>query len=150
MYVEALTDQIERGAKEIIERLDSMGGPLAAIEKGYVQGEIQNSAYQYQRDIEEQRQIVVGVNKFQTPESDALHSFRIDPQLEGQQIERLRAVRAGRSQSQVEAALSELERAARGADNLLPRILVACRALATVGEISETLRRVFGEHREIF
>jgi methylmalonyl-CoA mutase N-terminal domain/subunit len=149
-YVEGLTDRIEAGAREIISRIDSLGGPLAAIEKGYVQGEIQNSAYQYQRAIEEDRQIVVGVNKFQVAEAEAPHTFRLDPELEREQIERLRALRASRSNDAVSPALHRLEAAARSTENVLPRILDACRAHATVGEISDTLRGVFGEHRESF
>jgi len=149
-YIESLTDQLEASARAILERIDSLGGPLAAIEKGWVQGEIQNSAYQYQRAVEEGRQIVVGVNKFQSAGGEAPPTFRIDPELERQQVKRLRALRAARSNQDVTGALQQLETAARGADNLLPKILAACRALATVGEISDTLRRVFGEYRETF
>ena len=149
-YIETLTDQLESAARAILERIDSLGGPLAAIEKGWVQGEIQNSAYQYQRAIEEGRQIVVGVNKFQSAASEPPPTFRIDPELERQQVERLRALRASRSHGDVNSALQQLETAARCADNLLPHILTSCRALATVGEISDTLRRVFGEYRETF
>jgi len=149
-HVETLTDRLEAAAKEIIARIDSLGGPLAAIENGFVQGEIQNSAYQYQRTIEEGRQIVVGVNKFQSDAIDSAPTFRLDPELEREQIERLRAVRAGRSNAEVQNSLRQLEAAARGADNLLPKILSACRASATVGEISDTLRLVFGEYRETF
>jgi methylmalonyl-CoA mutase N-terminal domain/subunit len=149
-YIEMLTDRLEADACAILDRIDALGGPLAAIEKGYLQGEIQNSAYQYQRAIEEGRQIVVGVNKFQSAATDAPPAFRIDPELERRQIERLRALRASRSHSEVQLALQQLETAARCADNLLPKILAACRSLATVGEISDTLRRVFGEYRETF
>ena len=108
-YVEQLTDAIEAAAREYIERIDQMGGTLAAIEKGFIQNEIQNSAYEYQRAVEEGRQIVVGVNKFQQSEPDTLKPFKIEPQLEQQQIERLREVRTSRSQSQVQGALDELE-----------------------------------------
>ena len=149
-YIEQLTDEIEAGAREYIAKIDALGGTLAAIEKGYIQGEIQNAAYAQQRAVEEGRQIVVGVNKFQTGESDAPHAFRIDPALERQQVERLRSVRASRSASDVAAALDRLEMAARGNENLLPRILESCRAFVTVGEISERLRQVFGEYRESF
>jgi methylmalonyl-CoA mutase N-terminal domain/subunit len=149
-YLETLTDQLETAAREIIARIDGLGGPLAAIEKGFVQGEIQNSAYRYQRAIEDGRQIVVGVNKFQSEAIDSAPTFRLDPELERRQVERLRAVRAARSNSAVQDSLRQLEAAARGADNLLPRILSACRALATVGEISDALRHVFGEYRETF
>jgi methylmalonyl-CoA mutase, N-terminal domain len=149
-YVEQLTDEMEAAARDYIEQIDRMGGTLAAIERGFIQREIQNSAYQYQRAVEERRQIVVGVNKFQQSEPDELKPFKIDPRLEKRQIERLREVRALRSHSEVETALNALETAARGSENLLPHILAACRVFATVGEISDRLRNVFGEYRETF
>ncbi len=149
-YIEQLTDRIEAGAAEYIAQIDALGGTLAAIEKGYIQGEIQNSAYKYQRAVEEGKQIVVGVNKFQTEEADSPHAFRIDPQMERQQVERLRQVRASRSADDVKMALVSLETAARGTENLLPHILDCCRRFVTVGEISDTLRKVFGEYREAF
>ncbi|MFL6351906.1 MAG: methylmalonyl-CoA mutase [Bryobacteraceae bacterium] len=149
-YLEKLTDEIDAGAREYIQRIDTLGGTLAAIEKGYVQAEIQNSAYRYQKSVEEGQQIVVGVNKFQTDEVDTPKPFRVDPELEHGQIERLRELRASRSAEQTNSALTRLENAARGTENLMPCILECCRALATVGEISETLRRVFGEYRESF
>jgi methylmalonyl-CoA mutase N-terminal domain/subunit len=149
-YVERLTAEIERGAREYIREIDAMGGMLRAIESGFVQNEIQTAAYYYQRAVEEGRQIVVGVNKFQTEEAEQPKPFRVDPELERRQVERLRAVRAGRSEIDVAAARQSLERAARGAENLLPRILECCRAQVTVGEISDTLRTVFGTHREGF
>jgi methylmalonyl-CoA mutase N-terminal domain/subunit len=149
-YMETLTDEIEAGAREYLARIDSLGGTLAAIEKGYIQGEIQNSAYQYQRAVEEGRQIVVGMNKFQMEGSGAAGTFRLDPQSEQQQVERLRAVRASRSAEDSMAALRRLEAAARGTENLMPRILECCRMFTTVGEISDVLRKVFGEYRESF
>ncbi len=149
-YLERLTAQIEKGAREYIREIDAMGGMLRAIESGFVQNEIQTAAYHYQRAVEEGRQIVVGVNRFQTEEAEQPKPFRVDPELERRQVERLRAVRAGRSEVDVAAARQHLERAARGAENLLPRILKCCRALVTVGEISDTLRTVFGTHREGF
>jgi len=149
-YVEGLTDQIEAEARVYIDRIDAMGGTLAAIERGFIQNEIQNAAYQYQRGVEDGRQIVVGVNKFQIEEHESPHTFAIDPGLESQQIERLRQVRASRSANDVNAALTRLDAAARSSENLLPRIFDCCRALATVGEISDRLRRVFGEYREQF
>ena len=149
-YIETLTDRIEAGASELLACIDGLGGPLAAIEKGYVQGEIQNSAYRYQRAIEDGSQIVVGVNKFQATKAEAAPTFHLNSQLESEQIARLRDVRASRSSREVKTALQQLEAAARAADNLLPKILAACRAQATVGEISDTLRLVFGEYRETF
>ncbi len=149
-YIEKLTDEIEAGARDYIERIDSMGGTLAAIEKGYVQREIQNAAYAYQKAVEEGRQIIVGVNKFQNDAGESPPAFRVDPQLEQHQIERVRQVRASRSAEAACSALGSLEQAARGTENLMPHILGSCRALATVGEISDTLRKVFGEYREQF
>ena len=149
-YIEKLTDEIEGGARDYIARIDAIGGTLTAIEKGYVQGEIQNAAYQQQRAIEEGKQIVVGVNKFQTDALEPPKPFRVDPEMERRQIERVREVRTGRSAANVSAALANLEKAAKGTENLMPRILDCCRASATVGEISDTLRKVFGEYRESF
>lgn len=149
-YIEALTDRIEEGARDYIRQIDDMGGTLAAIERGWIQSEIQNSAYRYQRAVEESQQVVIGVNRFQMSGEATPKAFRIDPILEAQQVTRLREVRASRSQQDVHQALQELEVAARGNDNLVPKILTACRANATVGEISDILRRVFGEYRDRF
>ncbi len=149
-FIESLTDEIESAVWNYIKRIDAIGGTLRAIESGYMQGEIQNSAYEYQRAIEDGRQIVVGMNKFQTDEKGTLAPFRVNPLLETQQVDRLRAVRASRSAKRVIDSLQNLETAARGSDNLMPRILEACSALATVGEISNCLRAVFGEYRESF
>jgi len=149
-YIENLTDRIEAGAREYIARMDAMGGTLAAIERGFVQREIQNSAYEQQRAVEAGRQVVVGVNKFQTDETEPLKPFSIDPELEHRQIERVRQVRASRSKETVGAALQVLETAARSTENLMPRILDCCRAFCTVGEISDALRKLFGEYRESF
>jgi methylmalonyl-CoA mutase N-terminal domain/subunit len=145
--IEALTDSIERGVLDYLERIDAMGGTLAAIEAGYIQGEIQNAAYEYQRKIESGKRIVVGVNRFQQEER-AVPTFHLDPALERSQVESLRQVRASRSASAVSERLAALDQAARGTANLMPPILEAAGAYATVGEISDTLRRVFGEHRE--
>ena len=148
-YIEELTCKIEHGAKEYIERIDSMGGTLAAIERGYIQGEIQNAAYAYQQEVERGERIVVGVNKFRTDDEKPPITFRVDPAIEAQQIARLRELRASRSAAVVEEKLAALEQAARGSDDLMPRIMESCAALATVGEISDRLRIVFGEHREV-
>jgi len=147
-HVEGLTDSIEREAMEYLKRIDDMGGTLRAIETGYIQGEIQNSAYQYQRAIESGERVVVGVNRFQLEDEHPVPTFRLDPALERSQIEALRKVRASRSQSAVEEKLAELERAARSGANLMPVILDAADAWATVGEISGRLRSVFGEYRQ--
>jgi methylmalonyl-CoA mutase N-terminal domain/subunit len=147
-YIERLTDEIERGAEEYIQRIDAMGGTLAAIEKGFVQTEIQNAAYAYQQTVERGQAIVVGVNKFQQDASDPPATFRLDPELEKQQIARLRDLRASRNARAVDTNLSALENAARSGDNLLPHILDCAEAYATVGEISDRLRAVFGEYHE--
>jgi methylmalonyl-CoA mutase N-terminal domain/subunit len=147
-YVERLTDEIETGARAYIERIDAAGGAIAAIEQGYIQREIQNAAYEYQRAIETRKQVIVGVNQFAQEQTGTIPIFKLDPALERQQVERLREVRAGRSATDVAARLEALENAARGSDNLLPHILASCEAYATVGEISDRLRRVFGEYNE--
>jgi methylmalonyl-CoA mutase, N-terminal domain len=146
-YIEKLTDDIECGAREYIARIDALGGTLAAIEQGYIQGEIQNAAYAYQQAVERGEKIVVGVNRFRQDEDRHHPMFHLDPELERQQVERLRELRASRDRACVEQRLSELEQAARGSDNLMPKILAACEAYGTVGEISDRLRRVFGEYR---
>jgi methylmalonyl-CoA mutase N-terminal domain/subunit len=149
-YVEQLTNDIEKGAREYIERIDALDGALVAIERGYIQREIQNAAYDYQRAVEDGRRVIVGVNKFQSDEHESPKPFRIDPELERKQIESLRAVRTSRSQSECVSALEGLERAARSAENLIPHILKCCRVFVTVGEISDTLRDVFGQYKESF
>ncbi|HLX42142.1 MAG TPA: methylmalonyl-CoA mutase family protein [Bryobacteraceae bacterium] len=147
-YIEELTDQIERGAEDYIARIDSMGGTLAAIEKGFIQGEIQNAAYAFQQSVERGESIVVGVNRFRQAEEHPPVTFRMDPALERAQVDRLRELRATRDASRVDSALAGLERAARSSENLMPHILGACECYATVGEISDRLRTVFGEYRE--
>ncbi len=147
-FIETLTDEIERGARQYLDQIDAMGGTLAAIENGFIQGEIQNAAYAYQQAVERGETIVVGVNRFQQDQAHAPQVFRLDPALERQQIERLRELRSSRAAEQVNQSLCELERAARGTENLMPKILAACENLATLGEISDTLRGVFGEYRE--
>jgi methylmalonyl-CoA mutase N-terminal domain/subunit len=146
-YLERLTDQIEQEAEAILARIDGMGGMLRAIELGWPQSEIQNSAYQYQREIESGKRVVVGLNRFQSGESP-IPVFRMDATIEQAQVARLKALKCSRDDDAVAESLSTLERAARGTANLMPPILDACAALATVGEISDTLRKVFGEYRE--
>jgi len=125
-----------------------MGGTLAAIERNYIQNEIQNAAYEYQQKVERGEAIVVGVNRFQQEERESPRIFRLDPELEQQQVARLRELRASRSAGQVESRLTALEHAARSTDNLMPHILGCAEAHATVGEISDRLRGVFGEYQE--
>jgi methylmalonyl-CoA mutase N-terminal domain/subunit len=147
--VEELTDSIERGVHAYLKSIEEAGGTLRAIETGYIRNQIQNAAYDYQRGIESGQRVVVGVNRFQQAEERVVPTFRLDPALERLQVESLREVRAGRSRSAVEEKLAALEQAARGSDNLMPPILEAADVYATVGEISDRLRTVFGEHREV-
>jgi methylmalonyl-CoA mutase N-terminal domain/subunit len=147
-YIEALTNEIEKRAKAYLEKIDAMGGMLKAIERGYVQQEIQDAAYEYQQQVDRAEAVVVGVNRFTVEEEKSIPLQRIDPGLEAKQVERVRALRAKRDVVPWKAALQQVEEAARGGDNLMPRIVTAVDAHATVGEISDTLRRVFGEYRE--
>jgi methylmalonyl-CoA mutase N-terminal domain/subunit len=146
--VEQLTNDLERLATDYIEKIDALGGTLRAIESGYIQREIQEAAYRYQRAVETNDAVVVGVNRFQTEEDSTTPTLRVDPATERAQVERLRALRARRDGDASESALARLEEAARGTENLLPRILACVEAHATVGEISHRLRRVWGEYRE--
>jgi methylmalonyl-CoA mutase N-terminal domain/subunit len=146
--IEELTTQLERIAEEYIEKIDAMGGMLKAIETGYVQNEIQEAAYNYQRTVETGDAIVVGMNSFKSDEEQPITILRIDERLEREQIARTAAVRFRRDPKAAESALNAIEEAARGSENLLPRILTAVEALVTVGEISNTLRKVWGEYRE--
>ena len=146
--IEHLTNEIENGATAYIEKIDSLGGMLRAIESGFVQREIQKAAYEFQRAVETKAQIVVGVNDFIAEEERGIPTLRIDPEIEREQIQRLRALRAKRDAGKSKAALAELERRASTQENLLPAILGAVEAYATVGEVSDTLRRVFGEYQE--
>jgi len=146
--IEQLTNEIEVRSREYLAKIDALGGMLRAIELGYVQREIQESAYQYQRAIENNETVVVGVNRFQSEAETAVPTLRIDPAIERAQIERVRAMRARRVGFASELALDRLEQAARGTENVLPRILEAVESYATVGEISNRLRRVWGEYRE--
>ena len=146
--IEELTTQIEQIAVEYIEKIDAIGGMLRAIETGYVQNEIQDAAYDYQRAVETGDAVVVGMNKFQAEDEVPIPIMRIDEKLEREQIARTQAVRAKRNKDEAENALSALEEAARGTENLLPRILTAVEAHVTVGEISNRLRTVWGEYRE--
>jgi methylmalonyl-CoA mutase N-terminal domain/subunit len=146
--IEALTDSLEREAGETIQRIDAMGGALRAIEGGFIQNEIQSAAYEFQREVEAGKRIVVGVNRFQRDEQ-SVPALRIDPNVGRSQVERLRQVRASRSAETVQEKLAGVERAAANGANLMPAILEAADAFATVGEISDRLRGVFGEYREV-
>jgi len=146
--IEHLTNEIEKGAAAYIDKIDAMGGMLRAIESGFVQGEIQKAAYEFQRSIEKKERIVVGVNDFVSKEERAVRTLRVDAEIEHSQIARLNALRAKRDSARTKAALAELQRHAASTENLLPAILAAVESYATVGEISNALRQVFGEYQE--
>jgi methylmalonyl-CoA mutase N-terminal domain/subunit len=147
-YIEELTDRIEQEAVDYIRRIDEMGGTLRAIETGFIQNEIQGAAYDFQKSIESGERVIVGVNRFQMEEREKTPVFRIDPAAEKGQVEGLRELRATRDNLTLRQRIDDLETAARGAENLIPHILAAAEAYGTVGEISDTLRRVFGEYRD--
>jgi methylmalonyl-CoA mutase, N-terminal domain len=146
--IEHLTDTIEAGARACIDRIDVLGGMLRAIETGYVQREVQKAAYEYQQSVERNERIIVGVNRFCGQRQEPIPTLQIDPAIEQEQIERVRALRAHRDGPRADAAVADVESRARSGENLMPAILTAVEAHATVGEISDAMRRVFGEHQE--
>ncbi|MFZ1034167.1 MAG: methylmalonyl-CoA mutase family protein [Candidatus Acidiferrales bacterium] len=146
--VEKLTNEIEAAARDYISKIDAMGGMLRAVETGYVQQEIQKSAYEYQQAVDSGEQVIVGVNRFQSEEERTIPTLRIDPEIERAQVARLYALRARRDAARANAALAEIERRAHTTENLMPAILAAVESYATVGEISDALRRAFGEYQE--
>jgi methylmalonyl-CoA mutase, N-terminal domain len=146
--IEELTNQLESLAVEYIEKIDAMGGMLRAIETGYVQREIQEAAYDYQLAVEKQDAIVVGVNKFRTEQAQTIPIMTINERIERDQIERVRAVRERRDAASATRAISSLQEAASGTENLVPRILACVENEVTVGEISHTLRKIWGEYQE--
>ncbi len=146
-YVEALTDEVERLALELIEQVEEMGGAVAAIEEGFVQRQIEDSAYREARRIEDASSVVVGVNRFVDADHQPVPLLEIDPRLEADQVARLTAVRERRHQPAVDNALSEVAETAAGGDNLLPPMSAALRLDATLGEVSDVLRKAFGTYR---
>lgn len=147
-YIEAMTDRIEKEAMEYIRKIDELGGAPRAIDKGYVQKEIQDSAYKYQMEIEAGKRIVVGVNKFQIEEEAPKGLLKVDPSVGELQKKKLEELRAQRNNKKVEETLESLRKAAQGDDNLMPYILDAVRAYSTLGEICGVLREVFGEYTQ--
>jgi methylmalonyl-CoA mutase N-terminal domain/subunit len=148
-YVESLTNGLEAAANDYLKEIEALGGTLAAIESGYQQRQIQESSYQVQRAIESGSKVVVGVNKFRDEETSTPPIQRIDPEGERRQVARVQKIRAERDAAQWAASLARLEEAARGDENLMPPIIDAVKAYATVGEICDRLRGVWGEHREL-
>jgi len=146
--IEALTEAIEERAQTYLDQINAMGGAVRAIELGFPQREIQQSAYQYQQEIEARSRIVVGMNAYTLEDEPVPSLLRIDPDLERQQVARVQALRAQRNSAQVKTVLQRLESAARGSENLMPLLIEAVECYATLGEIADTLRAVFGEHQE--
>jgi methylmalonyl-CoA mutase N-terminal domain/subunit len=148
-YLERLTDDIEKGASDYIAKIDQIGGAVAAIEKGYIQQEVQESSYRYQREIESGKRVLVGVNKFQVKEPPVKGLLKVDPRVREVQIKRLAELRASRDQKKVSACLEELKKVARGDGNLMVPILSCVRSYCTLGEMCDVLRGVFGEYEPI-
>jgi methylmalonyl-CoA mutase N-terminal domain/subunit len=146
--IEAKTNEIEQGARDLIAQIDRVGGTLGAIEAGFIQRQIQESAYRAQQAIDSGEAVVVGVNRFQTDEPARVDILRINAELEAQQAARTCAFRASRDASACHAALEAVAETARGTGNLVPPVIEAVEAHATLGEIADSMRKVFGEHRE--
>jgi methylmalonyl-CoA mutase N-terminal domain/subunit len=146
-FIESLTNEIEARAEELLDRVEDMGGAVAAIESGYMQQEIQEAAVRQQREVEEGQRVIVGVNKFRTDDDQPQTIFRVNAEIAKEQIERVRRLRAERDGAAVAASLRRLNETARGEENLMPAILESVKAYATLGEICGELRAVFGEYR---
>jgi len=148
-YVEELTREIEKRVEAYIKKIDEMGGAPAAIEKGYIQREIQDSAYQYQREIEKEERVVVGVNRFQAEEEKPTNLLRVDPAVQISQIEKVKKLKSERDDEAVKKSLARLKQVAEGSGNLMPPIFDAVKAYATLGEICDVLREVYGEYQQV-
>jgi len=148
-YIESLTTEICDRAEEYIKKIDEIGGAVSAIEQGYVQREIQDSAYKYQREIEQGARVVIGLNKFQVEEEKPTNLLRVDPSVRVDQVERLKSLKSERDDESVKKSLADLKQGAEGSDNLLPFILEAVKSYATLGEICDVLRGVFGEYQQV-
>jgi len=146
-FVEALTDEVEAAAWKLVEKIDAMGGSVAAIEQGFIQEEIAGSAYEYQRQIENGEKIIVGVNKFQAKETGTIPVFKIDANVQSLQVEKLKVLRSKRDNKKVVAALKTLNEKAISGENLMPAVVEAVECYCTLGEISDELRKIFGEYK---
>jgi methylmalonyl-CoA mutase N-terminal domain/subunit len=146
-YIESLTDELEKKAKEIIAKIDKMGGSVSAIEQGYIQKEIANSSYRYQQQVENKEKIIVGVNDFVVEEKNQRQVFSVDESAAKIQKEKITKIKQERNAEKVSAALKEIEVCAKENRNLMPAIINAVESYATLGEISKAMKNVFGEHR---
>jgi methylmalonyl-CoA mutase N-terminal domain/subunit len=147
-YIEALTDKIEREALALIDKIEESGGVVKCIEDGFIQRQIENAAYQYQLEIERGERIIVGMNKFKIEEGKKPPLLRVNPEVEKTQIGQLAAVKNNRNNEQVAGSLAKLETAAQGSENLMPYIYDCVKEYATLGEICNVLRKVFGEYKD--
>jgi methylmalonyl-CoA mutase N-terminal domain/subunit len=147
-YIESLTDKIESEALALIDKIEESGGVVKNIEDGFIQRQIENSAYQYQQEIERGERIIVGVNKFQVEEDSKPPLLRVNPEVEKTQVAKLAEVKNNRNNDQVTDTLAKLETAAQGNDNLMPYIYDCVKEYATLGEICNVLRKVFGEYKD--
>ncbi|HEX2614734.1 MAG TPA: methylmalonyl-CoA mutase family protein, partial [Nitrososphaera sp.] len=145
-YVEYLTNRIEEEVNKYLKKIDRMGGALIAVEKGFFQEEIRNNAYQLKKEIDENKRVIVGVNKYQDAHDVEPKLNRIDQEIENRQVARLKELKSSRDKSKVDQALSQLQKAAEKDENLMPLIINAVKSYSTLGEISGTLRTVFGRY----
>jgi methylmalonyl-CoA mutase N-terminal domain/subunit len=145
-YIESLTDELERRAWELIERVDELGGAVRAVEEGFVQGEIENAAFRWQQEVESGERRIVGVNAFTVDAEEPIELHSIDPAAERRQLERTAELRAARNAEAADAALARVRTAARGTENMLPPMRDALHARCTIGEICGVLRQEWGEH----
>jgi methylmalonyl-CoA mutase N-terminal domain/subunit len=145
-FIEALTDELEAAARELIERVDEVGGAVEAIEQGFVQREIEDAAYKHTAEVEAGEKVIVGVNRYREEESEPIELYKLDPEAERRQLERTAKVRSERSADEAAKAVAEVRRVAEGDGNLLPPMREALRARVTIGEISNELRDVFGTY----
>jgi methylmalonyl-CoA mutase N-terminal domain/subunit len=148
-YIEALTDELEARAWELIERIDELGGGVAAVEQGFVQGEIENAAFKWQQEVESGERVIVGVNKYTVQSEESIELQAIDPAAEQRQLERTARVRAERNAEEATAALARVREAARGTENLLYPMREALRVRSTIGEICGVLREEWGEYDKV-
>ncbi|MBU1626357.1 methylmalonyl-CoA mutase, partial [bacterium] len=147
-YIESLTDEIEEKVMEYLKKIEEMGGMIRAIENGFVQKEIQNSAYEYQREVENAKRTIVGLNNFTIEEQEYQDLLRVNEEVEALQIEKLKEYKTTRNKTKLVGALKRLEEAAKGTDNLMPFIIGAVKSNTSLGEISDLLRGVFGDYKE--
>jgi methylmalonyl-CoA mutase N-terminal domain/subunit len=145
-YIESLTDELEARAWELVERIDELGGAVDAVEQGWVQGEIENAAFRWQQQVERGERIIVGVNRYSAGSEQPIELQSIDPQAERRQLERTAEVRTARNADDVTRTLTAVREAARGTENMLPRMRDALAARCTIGEICGVLREEWGEH----